>query len=306
MEFMVLFSSISSFFIIIILLSPIGKKSDQKQARLERISGKTDEEIDEELAKPFFDRFIQPMLFSFLQTITKVFPKSKKSESGKILQTDLKLAGIRLSPGEFSAIRFVIMLTIIGISILPISIESLDIVIKLLIFLIGVIAAVLIPRYYLKSAITRRQESIRNDLPDVLDLLSVSVEAGLGFDSAIMRVTGQSEGPLADELKTVYREIQLGRPRREALKELSQRSNIDELKIFVSAVIQADQLGISIKNVLKTQSNQLRLTRKQRAEEKALKAPVKMMLPLVVFIFPVIFIILLGPTIMELAGLLGG
>jgi len=306
MEFVVLFSSILSFFTVIILLSPIGKKADQKQARLERISGKTDEEIDEELSKPFFDRFIQPLLFNFLKTVTKLFPKSKKSESGKILETDLKLAGIKLSPGEFSAIRLIIMLVILGGSMVPIAIESLDVILKLLFLLAGIIAAVIIPRYYLKSAITKRQESIRNDLPDVLDLLSVSVEAGLGFDSAIIRVTGQSEGPLAEELKTVYREIQLGRPRREALKELSQRSNIDELKIFVSAVIQADQLGISIKNVLKTQSNQLRLTRKQRAEEKALKAPVKMMLPLVVFIFPVIFIILLGPSILELAGLLGG
>lgn len=306
MEFVVLFSAILTFLLTVIILSPIGEKSDRKQERLDKISGKRPDNIDEELSKPFFDRFIQPILFNILNTVSRMFPKSRKSQSSKSLETDLKLAGINLTTGEFSAIKFIVMFLILGASMIPMAIGSLDVILKLLFLLIGVIGAVLVPRYYLKSMVTKRQESIRNDLPDVLDLLSVSVEAGLGFDSAIISVTKKSEGPLSDELKTVYREIQLGRPRREALKELTQRSNIEELKIFVSAVIQADQLGISIKNVLRTQSAQLRLSRKQRAEEKALKAPVKMMIPLVVFIFPVIFIILLGPSIMELAGLLGG
>ena len=306
MEYLVLFTSILTFLFTIIILAPFGKISDKKRARLDRISGHVEEEVDEELSKPFFDRFVLPIFYDILRAVSKVFPKNQKAQSVKGLETDLKLAGINLSVGEFSAIRVILMVVLIGFSLIPMTIETIDSGIKFLILLIGVIASVLIPRYYLKSAITKRQESIRNDLPDVLDLLSVSVEAGLGFDSAIIRVTKQSEGPLSDELKKVYREIQLGRPRREALKELSQRSNIDELKVFVSSVIQADQLGISVKNVLRTQATQLRVTRKQRAEEKALKAPVKMMIPLVVFIFPVLFIILLGPSVLELAGLMGG
>jgi tight adherence protein C len=222
------------------------------------------------------------------------------------LERNLKLAGIRMSSGDFSAIRLIVMISVTAASMLPIFAGNVLPEIRFLILVAGLIMAVLIPRYYLKSKITARQERIRQDLPDVLDLLSVSVDAGLGFDSAVLRVASQADSPLADELMTVHREIQMGKMRREALKDLSLRSNVEELKIFIGSVIQAEQLGISIKNILRTQSSQLRVSRKQRAEEKAMKAPVKMMLPLVIFVFPVIFIILLGPSVLEIAGMMKG
>ncbi|MHB8964299.1 MAG: type II secretion system F family protein, partial [Saccharofermentanales bacterium] len=205
-----------------------------------------------------------------------------------------------------SAIRMIVMFSLFSFSLLPLAFPGFPVAGRFLIFLMGTVLAILVPRYYLKSSIKKRQEGIRGDLPDILDLISVSVEAGLGFDFAILRVVNRSKGPLAEELKVVYREIQMGIPRREALKSLADRSDVEELRTFVSSIIQADTLGISIKNVLRAQSSQLRQTRRQRAEEKAMKAPVKMILPLVIFIFPVIFIILLGPSVMEIAGTFGG
>jgi tight adherence protein C len=137
-------------------------------------------------------------------------------------------------------------------------------------------------------------------MPDIMDLLTVCVEAGLGFDGALLKINERFEGPLVDEFMIVQREIQMSLPRKEALKKFSDRSGIPELKTFVGALIQADQMGLPMKNVLKVQSSQLRLARKQIAEEKAMKAPIKMMLPLVFFVFPVIFIVLLGPTVLQL------
>jgi tight adherence protein C len=133
-----------------------------------------------------------------------------------------------------------------------------------------------------------------------MDLLSVSMEAGLGFDSALVKIGERLKGPLVDELGIVLIEVQLGRPRRDALKNLADRSSLEDLRTFVSSIIQAEQLGIPIKNVLNSQAHQLRVTRRQRAEEKAMKAPVKMMIPLVVFVFPVLFIILLGPAVIDI------
>jgi tight adherence protein C len=171
---------------------------------------------------------------------------------------------------------------------------------KILLYFVGVLLAVGGPRFYLSSRIKKRQSAIQKEMPDILDLLTVSVEAGLGFDAALGYISQYSKGPLVEEFNIVQKEIQMGRPRREALKKMEERSNITELKAFIGAIIQTDQMGVPIKNVLQAQASQLRTGRKQAAEEKALKAPIKMMFPLVVFIFPVIFIILLGPTVLQI------
>lgn len=300
MELITLLSGLLCFVLVAILLDPLGKKLDNKQRRLHQIETSTEAEADSELSKPFTERFIVPIFYGVVRIISKLIPKGKKVKTKSTLEKDLKLAGIRLTPGEFSAFRIIAMFLCVGFSLLPMLMESIPPAAKGFILLFGVILSILIPRYYLQSSIKKRQNGIRNQMPDILDLLSVSVEAGLGFDAALIRVCDRAMGPLAEELVTVYREMQMGKPRREALKGLGERSNVAELKLFASSLVQADQLGISIKNVLRAQSQQLRLSRKQRAEEKAMKAPVKMMLPLVVFIFPVIFLILLGPSVIEI------
>jgi len=137
-------------------------------------------------------------------------------------------------------------------------------------------------------------------------LLTVSVNAGLGFDSALMKVTDKMKGPLPSELGQVLHEIKMGVARRDALKALADRTGVEELRAFVSTIIQADQLGVSISKVLRLQSESLRQRRRQRAEEMALKAPIKMLFPLVFFIFPTLFIVLLGPAFLQMmAGLTG-
>lgn len=159
-------------------------------------------------------------------------------------------------------------------------------------------------RYSLKLKITRRKEQITNALPGVLDLLSISVTAGLGFDQALMQVSSKNKGPLVEELEIARREINLGKTRKEALGDLAKRCQVEELKTFVSAVIQSDELGISLKNVLIAQSKAIRLAHKQKIEEKAMKTPVKIIFPVIFFIFPVIFIVILGPAIPDLLGAL--
>lgn len=158
----------------------------------------------------------------------------------------------------------------------------------------------LLPEIYLKSQEKARRESILRSLPDILDLISVSVEAGLGFDGALQKVCEKSRGPLTEDFERSLQELNLGKPRREALRDMADRVNVDDVSTFLASIIQADQLGVSITNVLRLQSRQVRNNRRMRAEEQAQKAPIKILLPLLLFIFPTILIVLLGPAIIQL------
>jgi len=162
------------------------------------------------------------------------------------------------------------------------------------------IAGYMFPDFLLNLWKTERREKILKSLPDVLDMLCVSVEAGLGFDAALQKVVDKIQGPLSTEFRRALNEIKLGKPRREALKDMVARLDVDDVSTFVGSLIQADQLGVSIANVLRVQAAQVREKRSQRAEEKAQKAPVKILIPLLFFIFPAIFIILLGPAVIQL------
>lgn len=153
---------------------------------------------------------------------------------------------------------------------------------------------------FLKINISNRKAVIERELPDVLDLLVISIEAGLGFDAALQRVVQKSKGPLTQEFNQCLQEMRMGKNRKESLRDLALRNEVDDLSTFVGAIIQADQLGVSIGNVLRTQSDQMRVRRKQRVEQKAMKAPIKMLIPMILFIFPTIFLILLGPSVIQM------
>jgi tight adherence protein C len=146
---------------------------------------------------------------------------------------------------------------------------------------------------------TKRQARIEKDLPNLLDQLLISVEAGLGFEAAVARVGAGSSGPLAEELVRTLQDIQAGRSRREAYRALADRSTVPDLRSFVGAIIQADIQGLAIARILKPQAEQMRVKRKLRAEEKAMKLPVAVVFPLILFIFPPLFIIILGPAIIN-------
>jgi tight adherence protein C len=157
-----------------------------------------------------------------------------------------------------------------------------------------------LPGMWLGQQIKKRKKNITKALPDALDLLTISVEAGLGFDVALKRVTEKWDDELSREFKRALSDVQLGRSRREALRDMSDRTGVEDVQTFISAIIQADQLGVSMSKILRLQSDQMRTRRRQRAEEEAQKAPIKMLFPMVFLIFPALFVVILGPAVPKL------
>lgn len=253
--------------------------------------------IDEKLDKPLVERFLRPLLKKLGDKFNSAMP-TKKSVS---VQQKLNMAG---NPGGLTVNEFVVIKNVlaIGLAILGafIVLAAGDEILRVILFgLLGFVAGLILPDQYLKIRGNSRQADIQRSLPDILDLLTVSVEAGLGFDSALSKVVEKTRGVMSDEFMRVLQEIKMGKPRRDALRDLGVRLGNDDLQTFIGAIIQADQLGVSIGNVLRLQSEQMRIKRQQRAEEKAMKAPIKMLIPLVVFIFPTLFVVLLGPAVLR-------
>jgi tight adherence protein C len=165
-------------------------------------------------------------------------------------------------------------------------------------------AGFFLPHLMLTSRITRRQNEVRKAMPDALDLLTVCVEAGLGFEAAMAKVSDKWENQLALAFARTIREVQLGKTRRDAMRDMSDRMGLAEMTSFVAAIIQSEQLGVSLAKVLRIQSDQMRVKRRQYAEEQAHKAPVKMIIPMALLIFPSIMIIILTPAALQIAAAL--
>lgn len=252
----------------------------------------------QELSFPLFQRFIKPMLAG----VAKVLVRRLPANGTETLEKRLLEAGRpwSLSPREFLAIKYVLAgLGALGFMELW-KLAGQTLVQSTVMAFLGGVAGWLLPDLVVSSKIRQRKEQVEKSLPDVLDLITVCVEAGLGFDAALVKVVEKSRGVLADELFQVLQEIRMGKPRREALREMADRVGVDDLSSFVGSVIMAEQLGISIGNVLRSQSKEARQKRRQRVEEAAMKAPVKMLIPMVVFIFPAVFIVLLGPAAIQI------
>jgi tight adherence protein C len=171
---------------------------------------------------------------------------------------------------------------------------------KLLVVVGVTVAGFFAPSMYLYQRTYDRSKRMQRELPDAIDLLTISVESGLGFDAALQQVAYNTDGPLADEFSRVLREMQIGSSRSEALRALAERSSLSELRSFVSSMVQADAFGIPIANVLRVQSSEMRVKRRQRAEEKAQQVPVKMTIPLIFCILPALFIIVMGPAAIQI------
>jgi tight adherence protein C len=168
------------------------------------------------------------------------------------------------------------------------------------------VALFFVPDYYLKVKTRGRLESIQAQMPDILDLLCVSVEAGLGFDAALGKVAEKLEGALVEEVSIMLQEMRIGESRAQALKNFAERLDLPETTAFSRSIIQADQLGISLGRILRVQAQDMRNKRQMAAEEKAMKAPVKMLFPTVLFIFPAMFIVVLGPAVLTVIGVFSG
>ena len=227
-----------------------------------------------------------------------MFTPAKKRTS---LERRLLLAGNpgRLTAAEFLSVHYSLAVMVGVAGYLAAFIGKWGPLMNVLSALVGIFFGYILVDVYINVRTKYRQADMTKNLPDVLDLLTVSVEAGLGFDSALQKVVQKTKGSISIEFGKTLQEIKMGKQRKEALRDLGLRTGVEDLNTFISAVIQADQLGVSIGNVLRIQAEQMRRKRRQRIEEKAMKAPIKMLIPMVLFIFPTIFIVLLGPAVLE-------
>ncbi len=247
-------------------------------------------------------RVAVPVLERFARLILRINPKTSiDGVAYKLVSAGLSR---RISPTTFLALKGIcpIVLALLGIALASSMSPLMTVAMVIGLGALGFIG----PDYIVNSKIKSRQEKIRAQLPDALDLLAVSVEAGLGFDSAVSKLTESLEGPLIDEFNLTLSEIRVGESRPEALRKLSERAQVTELSAFTRALIQADTLGISLGRILRVQAADTRERRQSLAEERAMKAPIKMLFPTVLFIFPSMFIVTIGPAFLSLTSLFGG
>ncbi|MBQ9551693.1 MAG: type II secretion system F family protein [Clostridia bacterium] len=305
MEYVVIAYTLLAFILFVLIAAPFGKRADEKERRLEQIKGTIERPEFEELQVSLTSRLFGKSMKQLSSFIRKMAPKKKnkaneKSKKLEVIARQLRLAGIFMDPEDFNFIKTVVLVVSLVLTLIIVLVVKLQPMFLLLILCVGVLIGIMGPTYYLRSRVSSHQNGIKQQLPDAMDLLCVCIEAGLSFDASLMKVSEKLHGPFIDELLIVYREIQMGMTRREALQHLCDSTTLDELKTFSSALIQAEQLGIPINNVMRSQSEQLRIERSQQAKEKGNKASIKMLIPMLFFIFPVIFIILMGPAAMNL------
>lgn len=251
-----------------------------------------------ELSQPFSQRVVIPLI----EALSKMAQRFTPQHTIEASRHKLELAGMaqKVRPATFLGIRMVAALVLGGASLLIAFASSLPVLQRLLVIVVAFVLGYMFPSIWLGSKISSRQSEILKALPDALDLLTICVEAGLGFDAAMSKVAEKWENELSLAFAKTVQEMQLGKLRREALRSMANSMDVADMTTFVAAIIQADQLGVSMAKVMRIQSDTMRVKRRQRAEEKARQAPVKMMFPLVFFIFPTILIVLLGPAIIQI------
>lgn len=244
----------------------------------------------------FSQRVLRPMLQNMSRRANGVLP----SNMSERLEKAMVQGGMKMKPGQ--------LLLICGITtgllptLMTLYMASAGQSPKMVVGTFGVMTllGVYIPRMMIMGRVKKRKKEIWRSLPDAFDLITASVEAGLGIDAAFTRVIDKVHGPFAEELTRTMREIQMGRSRREAFLDMSDRTGVEELRSLINAVVQAEAMGISIGGVIRVQTGVIRTKRRQKAEEQAFKAPIKMVFPLVFFIFPAIMIVIGGPAVIQL------
>lgn len=276
-----------------------GSGVDPVQARLTQLGTMQAKNLEElELQAPFLERTLRPLAARLSGRMSRMASSSFTERTEKSLALagnpgDLRTAdwlGVKAIAAIVGAILFFFLFFIANILGFPP-------LIGLLMTGVGGILGYTVPEFWLGGRVKKRQKAILLMIPDTLDLLTISVRAGLGFDAALGKVVEKLAGPLSDEFRRALAEVRVGKARRDALRDIIPRTEVPPLTNFIGAIIQAEQLGVSVSKVLQVQSEQLRIERRQRAEEQAAKAPIKMLFPLVGCIFPSLFIVILGPAI---------
>jgi tight adherence protein C len=299
MRLAVLFFALTVFLVLLALLQGAGTRSDQMRKRFNQVVETERTYSDEELRKSFSERVLKPAIRRLSDGIRRSAGNSKPVGLSKAtikLDKQLKASGLSLTLQEYTFVKSALLLVFFSVGIALFLLLPLSLLLRLVILMVLVNIPLYGASLFLTSRVKKRKETILRELPETMDVLVVSVEAGLGLDAAIVRQYAKNKSAVLTELNNAIREVQMGVPRRTALKEMADRCDVKEMTAFVTALLQADQLGVPIKNVLDVQADRLRIERKQRIQAVAAKAPIKIMLPTVLFIFPVIFIILLGPA----------
>ena len=273
---------------------------DPVQARLTQLGTMQARNLEElELQQPLFERTVRPLA----QRLSGIAQRLTSATQAGRTEKRLAMAGHpgNMRTSDFLGLKVVVAIALAAIAFLVFGILAGSLFEGVLIAVAGAGVGYLAPEFWLGRRIRARQKQILLAIPDALDLLTISVRAGLGFDAALGKVTEKMVGPLPDEFRRALAEIRVGKARRDALRDIVARTEVPALTNFIGAVIQAEQLGVSISKVLQVQSEQLRIERRQRAEEQAAQAPIKMLFPLVGCIFPSLFAVILGPALILIA-----
>jgi tight adherence protein C len=285
--------------ILLIVTSLVRGSGDPVQARLSKLGTRVQTLEDLELRQPFIDRSLRPLVRRLSGSASRLTTASFASRTA----TRLATAG---SPGDLTVADWLalkVVAAFIGAAfaflfflILRAPLAT-SIIVGATVLGIGYIG----PEFWLGERIRARKHRIVKTLPDALDLLTISVRAGLGFDAALAKVVESVKGPLSEEFRRSLAEIRVGKQRRDALRAIIPRTQVPQLTSFIGAILQAEQLGVPIARVLQVQSEQMRIERRQRAEQMAAKAPIKMLFPLVGCILPALFVVILGPALILIA-----
>jgi tight adherence protein C len=244
------------------------------------------------------DRVIGPVADKLAGVTLRLLPKTDPQQvHNRLLAAGL---GRSMTPQMYLAIKGGLVSMFGAFGLLLMVTGAMPGVTGLMVALGGGAVGFIAPDFYINSRVRGRKAIMQAELPNVLDLLCVSVEAGLGFDAALVKLSERMEGPLVDEFNLVLHEMRIGESRTSALKSLSDRVEVPEVAQFCRAIVQADQLGIALSRILRVQSHDMRIRRQLAAEEKAMKAPIKMLFPTVLFIFPAMFVVALGPAALNL------
>ena len=281
--------------------------SNQVHQRLKDLGGGEERVVrtrTEELARiPFMDRTVLPLL----NTLEKFFIRFAPSEIHATIDKKLMLAG---KQGQWSANRVITIWLICQVFFLILGIrfgsrQDFTRLEGLILVWLFVLFGAFLPFGYLDSLIRKRKEAITKQLPEVLDLLSISVQAGLSFDGAMRKIVERMTGPVIDEFKRMQQDVRMGAPRARALQAVAKRCDVEDMHLFITSVVQAERLGTSMGKTLINQADNMRERRRQRAKAAALKAPIKMLFPLVLFIFPAMFVVILVPPIFNIVQKMG-
>ena len=250
-----------------------------------------------ELQRPFSERFLRPAI----ERLGSIMSRSTPQKARQNLMNRLELAGRpgNLTPEDFAAVRIVAAAVMAALGLLLGLLLANPVYLAVSVAL-GAALGFYLPVLWLKQKVDKRRSEIQKGLPDAMDLLVIAVDAGLGFDAALARVTDKYKNALSDEFAKVLREVSLGRPRLEAMDEMGRSSGVEDLHNFIQAIIQSEQFGTGIGKILRIQADEMRRKRRQRAQEKAAQATLKMMLPMVGCVFPTLWIVLLGPAALTL------